>query len=47
MNSQFDIYFTRRKTQLNITSYTGYKLNREFQIFGSTVKCQVHIHKAV
>ena len=46
MKSQFDIYFTNRKTQLNITSYTWSKLNREFQIFQSIGKCQVHIHRA-
>jgi len=45
MKSQFDMYFTSRKTQLNITSYTCSKLNRENQIFRSTGKCQVHIHK--
>jgi hypothetical protein len=31
MKSQFDIHFTSRGTQLIITNYTGYKLNRKFQ----------------
>ena len=43
---QFDIYFSSRKTQLNITSCTCYKLNRELQIFWSIGKCQFLIHKA-
>jgi len=46
LKSQFDILFTSRKTQLNITSYIWSKLNREFQIFQSIGKCQVHIHRA-
>jgi hypothetical protein len=46
MKSQFDIYFTSHKTQLNVTSYTCSKLNREFQIVRSVAKCQVHINKA-
>jgi hypothetical protein len=36
MKSQFDVYLTSRKTQLNITRYIRAKLNWEFQIFGST-----------
>jgi hypothetical protein len=46
MNSQFDIYFTSRKTQLNIINYIRSKFIRQFQIFRSVGKCQVHIHKA-
>jgi hypothetical protein len=46
MNSQFDIYFTIRKTQLNIINYIRSKFIRQFQIFRSVGKCQVHIHKA-
>jgi hypothetical protein len=34
MKSQFDIYFTNRKTQMNKTNNTSSKLNREIQIFG-------------
>ena len=43
IKSQFYIYFTSRKTQINITCS---KLNWELQIFGSIRKCQVYIHKA-
>jgi hypothetical protein len=46
MRSQFHIYFTSRKTELNITNTTGSKLTGDFQKIRFIGKCPVNIHRA-